>query len=171
MRFVKSKCKRVAIENPVGIMNTYYRKPDQVIQPWQFGHNESKRTCLWLKGLPALKCGDIMPPAGYQEVVYAGQLHPCECCGEPWCELHQEHYADCKCFGPTQDNLHYVKIEGFEFATDIQPPPKPLWGNQTSSGQNKLGQRPDRAMLRSKTYKGIAEAMAKQWGKLIPVGK
>lgn len=45
----------VAIENPVGIMSTLYRKPDQVIQPWQFGHAETKATCLWLKGLPALK--------------------------------------------------------------------------------------------------------------------
>ena len=45
---------RVAIENPVGIMSTEYRKPDQIIQPWMFGHPESKATCLWLKGLPPL---------------------------------------------------------------------------------------------------------------------
>lgn len=45
----------VAIENPVGIMSTLYRKPDQIIQPWQFGHTEKKATCLWLKGLPPLK--------------------------------------------------------------------------------------------------------------------
>lgn len=44
----------VAIENPVGIMSRYYRKPDQIIQPWQFGHGETKATCLWLKGLPPL---------------------------------------------------------------------------------------------------------------------
>lgn len=44
----------VAIENPVGIMSTIYRKPDQVIQPWMFGHPETKATCLWLKGLPPL---------------------------------------------------------------------------------------------------------------------
>jgi len=44
----------VAIENPVGIMSTLYRKPDQIIQPWMFGHPESKATCLWLKGLPQL---------------------------------------------------------------------------------------------------------------------
>lgn len=46
---------RVAIENPVCIMSTLWRKPDQVIQPWMFGHPESKATCLWLKGLPVLK--------------------------------------------------------------------------------------------------------------------
>ena len=45
---------RVAIENPVGIMSRLYRKPDQVIQPWQFGHPETKATCLWLRGLPPL---------------------------------------------------------------------------------------------------------------------
>lgn len=43
-----------AIENPVGIMSTLYRKPDQIIQPYQFGHGETKRTCLWLNGLPGL---------------------------------------------------------------------------------------------------------------------
>ncbi len=43
-----------AIENPVGIMSTHYRKPSQIIQPWQFGHGETKATCLWLKGLPKL---------------------------------------------------------------------------------------------------------------------
>lgn len=46
---------KVAIENPVCIMSTLWRKPDQVIQPWMFGHPESKATCLWLKGLPALQ--------------------------------------------------------------------------------------------------------------------
>jgi hypothetical protein len=45
---------RVAIENPVGIMSSLFRKPDQIIQPWQFGHGETKATCLWLKGLPSL---------------------------------------------------------------------------------------------------------------------
>ena len=52
MRFANCDCPRVAIENPVGIMSTHYRKPDQIIQPWQFGHGETKATCLWLKGLP-----------------------------------------------------------------------------------------------------------------------
>lgn len=45
---------RIAIENPIGIMSTLYRQPDQIIQPWQFGHGETKATCLWLKNLPRL---------------------------------------------------------------------------------------------------------------------
>ena len=51
---------RVAIENPVCIMSSMWRKPDQIIQPWQFGHGETKATCLWLKGLPPLKPTDIV---------------------------------------------------------------------------------------------------------------
>jgi hypothetical protein len=54
MKFTKTNCKHVAIENPIGIMSTRYRKPDQIIQPWQFGHGETKATCLWLFGLPKL---------------------------------------------------------------------------------------------------------------------
>lgn len=45
---------RICVENPIGIMSTLYRKPDQIIQPWQFGHGETKATCLWLKNLPKL---------------------------------------------------------------------------------------------------------------------
>lgn len=60
MRFANCDCPRVAIENPVGIMSTHYRKPDQIIQPWQFGHGETKATCLWLKGLPPLMPTDIV---------------------------------------------------------------------------------------------------------------
>lgn len=55
MRFVCADCKKIAIENPVGKMSTYYRKPDQIINPYQFGHPEQKKTCLWLKGLPLLR--------------------------------------------------------------------------------------------------------------------
>lgn len=54
MQMVNAKVPRIAIENPVCIMSTIYRKPDQIIQPWQFGHGETKATCLWLKNLPAL---------------------------------------------------------------------------------------------------------------------
>jgi hypothetical protein len=52
---------RVAIENPVGIMSSLYRTPDQVIQPWQFGHGETKATCLWLRGLAPLLPTDVVP--------------------------------------------------------------------------------------------------------------
>lgn len=55
MMFTNADCEKIAIENPIGIMSTIYRKPDQVIQPFEFGHPESKATCLWLKGLPKLK--------------------------------------------------------------------------------------------------------------------
>jgi len=51
---------KIAIENPIGIMSTHYRKPDQIIQPWQFGHGETKSTCLWLKDLPKLKPTNIV---------------------------------------------------------------------------------------------------------------
>ena len=102
MLFADHTCPRIAIENPVGIMSSVWRKPDQIIQPWMFGEDASKATCLWLKGLPLLVPTNI---------------------------IRKERYA-----------------------------------NQTPSGQNKLGPSPDRAKLRSKTYAGIAQAMAAQWG-------
>ena len=98
---------RIALENPIGAISTRIRKPDQIIQPWQFGHPESKQTCLWLKNLPLLK--------------------------------------------PT-------KV--------LDKPESGRWENQTPSGQNKLGPSADRWKLRSKTYSGIAAAMADQWGQL-----
>ncbi len=60
LQFTDIPCPRVAIENPIGIMSTRYRKPDQIIQPWQYGHGETKATCLWLKGLPRLTPTDIV---------------------------------------------------------------------------------------------------------------
>ena len=51
---------RIAIENPIGKISTAIRKPDQIIQPWQFGHGETKATCLWLKGLPLLEPTNIV---------------------------------------------------------------------------------------------------------------
>jgi hypothetical protein len=52
---------RIAVENPIGCLSTRWRKPDQIIQPWQFGHDASKATCLWLKGLPPLQPTDVLP--------------------------------------------------------------------------------------------------------------
>lgn len=95
MAIANAQCERIAIENPIGIMSTIFRKPDQIIQPWQFGHGETKATCLWLKGLPGLKPTEIVD--GRKERVW-------------------------------------------------RMPPSP-----------------DRAKLRSKTYPGIAKAMAEQW--------
>lgn len=54
MEFVNADCEKIAIENPVGKMSTYHRKPNQIINPFEFGHPEQKKTCLWLKGLPKL---------------------------------------------------------------------------------------------------------------------
>ena len=76
-------CPRIVIENPIGVLSTTLRKPDQIIQPWMFGEDASKQTCLWLKGLPTLQSTDIIPPKGFQNVVYAGELPLCECCEEP----------------------------------------------------------------------------------------
>ena len=56
----KSEIPRIAIENPVCIMSSVWRKPDQIIQPWQFGHGETKATCLWLKGLLKLQPTNIV---------------------------------------------------------------------------------------------------------------
>lgn len=60
MRLARAPIPRIAIENPVCIMSSLWRKPDQVIHPWQFGHGETKATCLWLKGLPLLQPTDIV---------------------------------------------------------------------------------------------------------------
>lgn len=96
---------RIALENPVGAISTRIRKPDCIIQPYEFGHPESKKTCLWLKNLPILKPTNILskPASGY-------------------------------------------------------------WDNQTPSGQNRLAPGKDRWKERSRTYEGIAQAMADQWG-------
>jgi hypothetical protein len=59
---------RIAVENPVSIISSRIRKPDQIIQPWQFGHGETKATCLWLKGLPHLEPTDIV--AGREQIVH-----------------------------------------------------------------------------------------------------
>lgn len=86
MRLAKADVPRIAIENPVSIMSSFYRKPDQIIQPWQFGHGETKATCLWLKNLPPLKPTEIvdgrenrvhrLPPSAdrwrLRSVTYAG---------------------------------------------------------------------------------------------------
>ena len=58
--FVENKIPKIAVENPIGHLSSVYRKPDQIIQPWQFGHGETKATCLWLKGLPKLTPTNIV---------------------------------------------------------------------------------------------------------------
>lgn len=114
MKFANVNCEKVAIENPVGVMNTVYRKPDQIIEPYQFAESEddkenyvTKRTCLWLKGLNALKTNDLQKP----------------------------------------DN---AKLYG------RHPSGKARCWEEMVKG--------DRATVRSKTFLGIAKAMAEQWG-------
>lgn len=109
MAFANADCKKIAIENPVGIMSSEWRKPNQIINPWQFGDAFEKKTCLWLKGLPELTPTNIVevPP---RKKFDSGKTMP------SW-------YAEA---------WHLPKEE--------------------------------RAKLRSKTFPGIAKAMAKQWG-------
>lgn len=59
-KLAKADIEMIVIENPISVLSTHWRKPDQVIQPWQFGHGETKATCLWLKNLPALKPTQIV---------------------------------------------------------------------------------------------------------------
>lgn len=109
MQFTNVPCKRVAIENPIGIMSTLWRKPDQIIQPWWFGDEFNKTTCLWLKGLPPLR--HVKWVGRGEMVTYkSGAVMP------KW-------YADAFSLSPAE-----------------------------------------RSRVRSKTFPGIAEAMASQWG-------
>lgn len=73
MRLVEAPVKKWVIENPVGIMSRLYRKPDQIIQPWQFGHPESKATCLWLQGLPTLIPTKICDPVWHENLTAKGK--------------------------------------------------------------------------------------------------
>jgi hypothetical protein len=96
MTLVNAPIPRICVENPVSIMSTRHQKPDQIIQPWMFGHGETKATCLWLKNLPKLVPTDI--------------------------------------------------VEGREQKCWKEPPGPYRW------------------MIRSRTYEGVATAMASQWG-------
>lgn len=67
MQIANADCDKIAIENPVGYMNSHFRKPDQIIQPYMFGDPFEKKTCLWLKGLPKLKPTDVVEPPARKE--------------------------------------------------------------------------------------------------------
>lgn len=112
MAFANADCERIAIENPVGIMSSEWRKPNQIINPWQFGDAFEKKTCFWLKGLPELTPTNIVeiPP---RKKFDSGKSMP------SW-------YAE-------------------------------LWNLPKE----------ERAKLRSKTFPGIAKAMAEQWGAIL----
>ena len=116
MQFVYADCDRIAIENPVGVISTRYRKPDCIIQPYQFGHNVRKTTCLWLKGLPALQPTNIVEP----EIIHSKG-----------------------------------KSGGYSGAS---------WTVKDENGKTLSYKDPRVAKARSKTFPGIAQAMAEQWG-------
>lgn len=103
LKFAKADITKIAVENPVSVMSTIYRKPDQIIHPWQYGHPEEKTTCLWLKGLPKL---------------------------EPTNNVREE-----------MMKLNKKERERIWYMSPV----------------------PERAKERSKTYPGIARAMAEQW--------
>lgn len=145
---------KIALENPVSIISTHIRKPNQVIQPYQFGHPESKATCLWLKNLPPLVPTKVLEPE-WAKNPDGTDFRDCK--GKRYSPTH--YFA-----GRMQrDNGQLMLIE------DARSQQKARWANQTPSGQNKLGPSPDRAKIRSRTYQGIAEAMAEQWGNLHSV--
>lgn len=82
MKFIEADVPHIAVENPVCVMSTLYRKPDQIINPWQFGHPEQKKTCLWLKNLPILEETDnvydymmTLPPKLREKNHWMGKGH------------------------------------------------------------------------------------------------
>lgn len=108
MALINAPAERIAVENPKGVMSRLYRKPDQIIQPWQFGHRERKATCLWLKNLP--------PLVPTNEV-------------EPELPVHIDSTT-----GKRRYSLDYLPASS------------------------------ERWRIRSRTFQGIADAMAEQWG-------
>lgn len=149
-----------------GVLSSRWRKPDQIIQPWMFGDDASKRTCLWTQGLPNLTPTKIIPPKGWSEVMFAADVLDLDenGDGDPTCSIHGQDYAECPCIGPTEDDVTYKEEMGALFGTRENPAPPMRWGNQTPGGYNKLPPSEDRWKLRSLTYHGIADAMAEQWG-------
>lgn len=109
MKLINAPCEKIAVENPVGAMSSEYKKPDQIIQPYEYGHPMTKKTCLWLKNLPLLQPTNIVKPK----------------------------YVICA------DGKRYSKVHVETFS--IKDPQ-------------------ERARVRSKTFEGIAKAMAEQWG-------
>lgn len=125
------------IENPASIISTRIRPKDQEIQPYEFGHDASKKTWLWLSKLPPLRTDPkkyirprwVCQKCGHTQRIPSRFVNPCEKC--------------------QSDKL------------------LPRWSNQTDSGQNRLAPSEKRATDRARTYPGIAKAMAEQWSTWI----
>lgn len=111
MKVINAPIHKIAVENPIGIMSSIYRKPDQIIQPWEYGHKTTKATCLWLKDLPLLKPTNI--------------------------------------------------VEKGEFVTFSSGKRMSKWYADSAKHSPK-----EREKIRNKTFQGIADAMADQWGNL-----
>jgi hypothetical protein len=109
MKLINAPIQHIAVENPIGVMSTLYRKPDQIINPFQFGHPEPKKTCLWLKNLPLLTPTKIVEP---------------------------------------------------EWFTTKSGKRMPTWSHKPSPS-------PERQKMRSVTFQGIADAMAKQYSEYL----
>jgi site-specific DNA-cytosine methylase len=95
MLFANANCEKIAIENPVGIMSSQWRKPNQIIQPWMFGDGFEKKTCLWLKGLPNLTPTNIVvPPA--RKIFDSGKSMPtlgiAKAMAKQWTMIKEEFY-------------------------------------------------------------------------------
>lgn len=114
MQMMLANADKIAVENPISIMSSCYRKPDQIIQPYEYGHPVSKATCLWLKGLPKLKPTNIVQKAETDEFGFS-----------------------------IGGALRYARDENGKIIS---------WND------------PRTAKARSKTFSGIAQAMAEQWG-------
>lgn len=121
MYFVLAHCKRIAVENPIGIMSNIYQKPTQIIQPYEYGHKTRKSTCLWLKGLPKLQPTEIVEPELVRYKCKSGKIAT---------------------FGAGIGQA--ITEDGKKLAFDD----------------------PLTAKLRSRTFPGVAKAMAEQWGKV-----
>ena len=121
MKMINAPIPKIAVENPIGIMSTIYRKPNQVIHPYHFGDPYSKATCLWLKGLPPLQFNRKESVKKQKEIVFEDL--------------------------PTE-------VDKGEFITFSSGKRMAKWYNEASGNGH----------LRSKTFPGIAKAMAKQWG-------
>jgi site-specific DNA-cytosine methylase len=115
MRLAEANIPKIAIENPVGVMSTKWRKPDQIIQPWQFGDEAQKSTCLWLKNLPKLVPSKIVGKGDF-----------------------------------------YISPKGKRL---------PAWyGDAAIDGKKVAYGSPEMKKIRNRTFQGIADAMAEQWG-------
>ena len=115
MEMINAPIPKIAVENPIGIMSTNYRKPDQIIQPYMFGDKAQKSTCLWLKGLPKLVPTDIVDKGEFIE------------------------FTSKKGVKKRQPKWYFDALK-----------------NAKTSAE--------RSTLRSKTFQGIADAIASQWG-------